>query len=1176
MSRSNVVKIVALNCCGFDKKIQDPVFADFLAAYDIIFLSETKSHFAAISGTALDGHTALNSDLYADAKNLFAGHGIFVIVRDALVGKMTIKSGSSRNVMWVHAKPEVLGQEVIFGAVYIPPQGSKYLGDRDDVFGRIKADIADFKHRTGAALCMIGDFNARTGCLQDVHVRDEFFEVATGIDLLQDADDLPARANEDSVVAAHGRHLINLCLECNVCIANGRVGLDSGVGRFTCENRNGGRSAVDYAVMSPDLLPCVTDFEILDFCPILSDTHCPVTLSITSVLDVAQAEEQPPEQQGERLVWNDTTSAKFSEELGAVNEAEWLAEIAAADASPTPEAVSQLGTRLQQCLKEKAMAAGALKQTSQTSHATPRRSKPSSPWFDKDCEAARKRFYRAKNALKALVPEERRERLRAAGREYRRECKRKRSAYHRELDKKLRRLKSEDPKEYWRIINRATGRGKPEAKVDLDRFTTHFENLSAAGGDQEPAPDCHLPDAEPNDALNQDFTVEEILKRIAALKKGKAAGLSGIRNEFLKNCPREFVCIITAYFNLVLRTGFVPEEWCVGLIMPLFKGKGSRQDPDGYRGITLLCCLGKLFTSLINERLTKYLDSIGALGEEQAGFRAGYSTSDHIFALHTLIEMYQSRAKRLYVAFVDYKKAFDLVSRPALWAKLLAQGISGKILQVVVNIYQKAKATVRVNGTTSREFVCNIGVRQGENLSPLLFALFLNDFNAFIGARFDGLTTVMEDFMALHPEEVELFHQLFCLLYADDTLLLAESPQCLQVALNALHEYATTFHLTVNLDKTQIIVFSRGLITNDSLPAFMYGHDRVEVVKEYVYLGCTFRYDGKFTTTTSHLPGATGSTVEKQLVAAKRALNALLYRATRLQLPYDLVIDLFDKLVTPVLLYGSEVWGFSDLSKIEVFYRDFLRKLLGVGSATPCCLLYGETGTVPLQLTVLSRMVGLWLRIREGAESKIVSLLYKLSRSMHYSPRLAYRSAWISYLQEQFESLGMLDVWMSEGAGMSSSFISGTVKRRAQALNLEKWRRDIGQNAVAETYRSFKSTLEYEPYLDIVPYRNRRHMTRFRCRSNYLPIADFRRHRDPRVVPVCPLCGAPDCNEPHLLFRCPALAVERALWQRAAAPERGVTDEILLLQAFDAADVDGLRRLSSFIAGIMGLFDPTT
>ena len=112
-----------------------------MAAFDIIFLSETNSHFAAISGTALDGHTALNSDLYADPKSLFAGHGIFVIVRDSLTEKLTIKKGSSRNVIWVHAKPEVLGQEVIFGAAYIPPEGSKYLGDRDDVFDRINPAI---------------------------------------------------------------------------------------------------------------------------------------------------------------------------------------------------------------------------------------------------------------------------------------------------------------------------------------------------------------------------------------------------------------------------------------------------------------------------------------------------------------------------------------------------------------------------------------------------------------------------------------------------------------------------------------------------------------------------------------------------------------------------------------------------------------------------------------------------------------------------------------------------------------------------------------------------------------------------------------------------------------------------------------------------------------------------
>ena len=81
----------------------------------------------------------------------------------------------------------------------------------------------------------------------------------------------------------------------------------------------------------------------------------------------------------------------------------------------------------------------------------------------------------------------------------------------------------------------------------------------------------------------------------------------------------------------------------------------------------------------------------------------------------------------------------------------------------------------------------------------------------------------------------------------------------------------------------------------------------------------------------------------------------------------------------PVLLYGCEVWGFVDLARIEVFYRNFLKRLLGVGSSTPSCLVYGETGTMPLLPFVLSRMVGYWLRIRDRKPSKIVSILYKLA-----------------------------------------------------------------------------------------------------------------------------------------------------------------------------------------------------
>ena len=110
----------------------------------------------------------------------------------------------------------------------------------------------------------------------------------------------------------------------------------------------------------------------------------------------------------------------------------------------------------------------------------------------------------------------------------------------------------------------------------------------------------------------------------------------------------------------------------MSFISPIYKNKGLRSDPDNYRGISIISCLGKLFTALINERLTNFVNENNIIGEEQAGFRSGYSTHDHIFALHSIIDLYLNkfnRKKRLYCAFIDYRKAFDLVDRASLWSK---------------------------------------------------------------------------------------------------------------------------------------------------------------------------------------------------------------------------------------------------------------------------------------------------------------------------------------------------------------------------------------------------------------------------------------------------------------------------------------------------------------------------
>ena len=88
---------------------------------------------------------------------------------------------------------------------------------------------------------------------------------------------------------------------------------------------------------------------------------------------------------------------------------------------------------------------------------------------------------------------------------------------------------------------------------------------------------------------------------------------------------------VTLLFNLVLITGKIPSSWAIGCITPLYKGKGSVDDPDNFRGITVLSCLGKLFTSVLNSRINTFLENNNLIGNEQAGFRANNSTNDHIF-----------------------------------------------------------------------------------------------------------------------------------------------------------------------------------------------------------------------------------------------------------------------------------------------------------------------------------------------------------------------------------------------------------------------------------------------------------------------------------------------------------------------------------------------------------------
>ena len=108
----------------------------------------------------------------------------------------------------------------------------------------------------------------------------------------------------------------------------------------------------------------------------------------------------------------------------------------------------------------------------------------------------------------------------------------------------------------------------------------------------------------------------------------------------------------------------------------------------------------------------------------------------------------------------------------------------------------------------------------------------------------------------------------------------------------------------------------------------------------------------------------------------------MITKARRLELPVDVIIDIFDLTVLPVLLYGCEVWGCSNFSDIEVFYRSFLKIILKLGKSTPNCMVYGETGCTPLLGEVICRMVGFWGRLVQGQRSKLSFMLYYFTSNL--------------------------------------------------------------------------------------------------------------------------------------------------------------------------------------------------
>ena len=657
--------ILSLNAGGLRKRLNTPEWEETISSYDIVCIQET--HFDAFDSLDIPGFKCLPLITRNNAK--VRSGGLAILVREHLYDSIKILESEGDHFYWftlINHFP----QDIAFCCVYIAPEGSNC--SNIDYIDSLEADILYFASHN-YKFCLLGDFNAHTNNELDFTCVDDNIQqslnIGNAIDNnlgfcpLEELGFSKERHNSDlSHIDNFGKRLLELCKSCGLCIGNGRLGRDRSLGCKTCK----GVTVVDYVILSPSLFPYVSEFEVLPFDPMISDAHSGVHFSlICNEIDLHV--NQGVTANITMAKWNNAEAESFVEHLNTDKIASFLHKIDVLDIDQVAACeINDLNAECSSILIGAARDVGFIKdeELQPPKKNCKLNTRPvQRPWFNNECQRLRRQYKRAKNLRHRINNAENYKFVHNASKAYKKCINKQFNLHKKDFIAKLRSLKHSDPKSYWSLLNKAdNSRSQVVQKVSLESFADHFKKLNIANTTDTDSTFQIDPSkvSEHNFELNSAISEDEVLKCLNHLKLNKACSSDLILNEFLKSSKTKMLTVFTTFFNLVFNTGIIPDEWSQGMISPIYKNKGHKASPDNYRGITILSCFGKLFTAILNNRLNNYLESMNLLCEEQAGFRKKYGTTDHIFNLKCIIDLYLFRGKNYFAPLLTIKKPLIL------------------------------------------------------------------------------------------------------------------------------------------------------------------------------------------------------------------------------------------------------------------------------------------------------------------------------------------------------------------------------------------------------------------------------------------------------------------------------------------------------------------------------------
>ena len=643
-----------------------------------------------------------------------------------------------------------------------------------------------------------------------------------------------------------------------------------------------------------------------------------------------------------------------------------------------------------------------------------------------------------------------------------------------------------------------------------------------------------------NDKLNSPITKAEVNSAISLSKSGKASAADMMSNEILKALDSNHIDFLTDLFNISFDNSVYP--WNESIITPLHK-KGDKSNPDNYRAIAVSSVMGKIFSTILLERLHKYRKEKCPDPPNQLGFTKGAQTYDHILTMQTITSKYKKLKKPVYAIFVDFKKAFDSVCRQALFYKLAKLGITGKFYSVLRDMYSNSFAFIKLAGHLSKRFQIAKGTEQGHPLSPDLFKIFLYD-----------LSQLLEHSDCPELLNVPISH----LLWADDLIMLSLDPESSQKQLNALNKFCTQWGIEINEIKTKVMVFnSKSSQSNTKQSTFTLGENILEIVDTYCYLGIELHSSGELRTAQQTLK-----------TKAMRAFFGLKRNVIRSKLSFKSLCILFDSLIKPVVLYGAPIWtptsatskavskhitssdqnNHNFIAKInrsvsEKVHLSFLKWALGVHKKASNVGVWGESGRYPLIYQSIRLTLNYYKRLLKSPSDTFIHAALKEQQSLnlpwyrnieplikmdeiyHLDHVTAHKKA--KSKQQLIVKRPELDNGENRSKPLpSKKFRVQTIMHNLQHHFTECWQYEKSNSTKLSFYNNIKNKFARESYLDAVKGFSRRYSTcKIRISAHDLEVELGRYSKTAREERHCKWCkvsmGSETIeDENHFLYEC--------------------------------------------------------